>query len=300
MATDLNSNTPHELIKPGARVTSHSSTENNRFASFLKSREAMGVSYRTLQFYRERLSKIFSTIGCTTITREQIHDILNSIPPNQYGLATRHASYRALKAFYRWLHYEYGIPNPMEGLPAPILGKPILPTLTLIQVRKLLAKSPHLRARAIIALLVESGLRLTELANIRLHDIDWESHTVRVMGKGRKEAEAPFGPLTEQYLKAWLKKNRGKADTNGNIWGIKSYGIVSMLRRLEKTTGITCNPHVFRRTFACLLRKAGVDTMTIQNLGRWESIEMVQRYTRAFTFRDSLRFYKAPLGGIDG
>jgi site-specific recombinase XerD len=296
----IHNNTKHS--KPskisGARVKSQGFKGNNYFALFLKSREAMGVSDRTLQFYKERLSKIVVNSDYINITREQLHDILNSIPPNKYGLATRHASYRALKTFYRWLHYEFGITNPMEGLPAPILGKPILPTSTLVQVRELLEKSPNLRAKAIIALFVESGLRLTELSNLRLCDLDWESHTIRVMGKGRKEAEAPFGPLTEQYLRGWLQQNRGKADTNGNIWGITSYGIVSMLRRLEKTTGITCNPHVFRRTFAVLLRQAGVDTMTIQNLGRWENIEMVQRYTRSFTFRDSLRFYKPPLGGI--
>jgi len=68
-----------------------------------------------------------------------------------------------------------------------------------------------------------------------------------------------------------------------------------MLKRLGKETGLSCNPHTFRRTFACLLRKAGVDTMTIKDLGRWESLEMVQRYTRSVTFQDSLRFYKPPL-----
>jgi len=68
-----------------------------------------------------------------------------------------------------------------------------------------------------------------------------------------------------------------------------------MLRRLEEATGITCNAHVFRRTFACLLRKAGVDTMTIKELGRWESIQLVERYTRAFHFNDSLKFYKGTL-----
>ena len=46
---------------------------------------------------------------------------------------------------------------------------------------------------------------------------------------------------------------------------------------------------------ACLLSMAGVDTMTIKDLGRWESLEMVQRYTRSVTFEDSLKFYKAPL-----
>ncbi|MBT4511678.1 MAG: tyrosine-type recombinase/integrase, partial [Chloroflexi bacterium] len=57
----------------------------------------------------------------------------------------------------------------------------------------------------------------------------------------------------------------------------------------------TCNSHTFRRTFACLLRKAGVDTMTIKDLGRWESLEMVQRYTTSVTFYDNLKLCKAPL-----
>lgn len=112
------------------------------------------------------------------------------------------------------------------------------------------------------------------------------------MGKGRKEALAPFGELSEGYLKAWLAQYQ----PNGNIWGLNKWGITSMLRRLEAASGLPCNPHTFRRTFACLLRKAGVDTMTIKDLGRWESLEMVQRYTRSVTFNDSLKFYKAPLG----
>ena len=78
--------------------------------------------------------------------------------------------------------------------------------------------------------------------------------------------------------------------------GMNKHGIQTMLRRLELKTGIKCNPHVFRRTFACLLRKAGLDSLTIKELGRWESVEMVARYTRAFTFQDSLKFYKSPLG----
>jgi site-specific recombinase XerD len=111
------------------------------------------------------------------------------------------------------------------------------------------------------------------------------------MGKGRKEALAPFGELSEGYLKAWLAQYQ----PNGNIWGLNKWGITSMLRRLEADSGLPCNPHTFRRTLACLLRKAGVDTMTIKNLGRWESLEMVQRYTRSISFSDSLKFYKAPL-----
>jgi len=258
---------------------------------FLQSRQARGVSPQTLRYYRERLSKFIANVNYIGAGRQDIERYLSSIPPNQYGLATRHASYRAIKVFYRWLNTEYGLPNPVAGISAPILGKPILPTLTRNHVMQLIEQTELIRDKAIIALFTESGLRLSELVSIKSENIDWENHTVRIMGKGRKEAYAPFGELTKRYLKIWLEQSR----PNGNIWGLNQWGITSMLRRLEASTGLPCNPHTFRRTFACLLRKAGVDTMTIRDLGRWESLEMVQRYTRSVSFQDSLRFYKAPL-----
>jgi len=92
-------------------------------------------------------------------------------------------------------------------------------------------------------------------------------------------------------MEEWLEQY----SPNGNIWGLNKNGIQTMLRRLEEKTGLPCNPHTFRRTFACLLRKAGLDTMTIKDLGRWENLEMVQRYTRSVNFHDSLKFYRQVL-----
>jgi integrase len=97
--------------------------------------------------------------------------------------------------------------------------------------------------------------------------------------------------MSQQYLSKWLTEH----NPNGTIWGLNTWGVISMLRRLEKATGIPCNPHVFRRTFACLLRKVGLDVMTIKDLGRWESLEMVQRYTRSVTFQDSMKLYQSVL-----
>jgi len=167
-----------------------------------------------------------------------------------------------------------------------------MPSLTQEQVEYLLSNVDTTRDKAIIALFTESGLRLSELASIKLEHIDWEHRVIKVNGKGRKEAYAPFGEMSESYLKAWLQEFNPRGNTT---WGLNHWGITSMLRRLEADTGLPCNAHTFRRTFACLLRKAGVDTMTIKDLGRWESLEMVQRYTRSVTFHDSLKHYKAPL-----
>ena len=254
---------------------------------FLRSREAMGVSSGTLQFYRVKLGRFLCGLNPDTAQRQDIEAFLLQFK----NLGNRHAYYRAVRSFYNWREQSYSLPSPMKYMKAPKPSKLILPSLTREQVLTLQTIADNARDKAIIALFTESGLRLSELANIKPQDIDWDSHTIRVIGKGRREGLAPFGELTERYLRERL----AEYEPNGNIWGLNEWGIISMLRRLKASTGLPCNPHTFRRTFACLLRQAGVDTMTIKDLGRWESLEMVQRYTRSFDFRDSLKFYRAPL-----
>lgn len=258
---------------------------------FLESRRN-GLSPRTIyDFYKKYLTEAVPVLGLTPTPSANI----NSLSCSPGG---KHAYFRALRAFYNWLYspksgYDFqGKDNPVIWVEPPKVPKLILPSLTRQELELLISRVNFVRDKAIITLFTESGLRLTELANIKLEDIDWQSRIVKVLGKGGKEAYAPFGELSEKYLREWLSRYL----PNGNIWGINNYGIATMLRRLEKETGLPCNPHTFRRTFACLLRKAGVDTMTIKDLGRWESLEMVQRYTRSVTFQDSLKFYKPPLG----
>jgi len=149
-----------------------------------------------------------------------------------------------------------------------MVPKLISPSLTRKEIEQLIDKANHIRDKAIITLFTESSLRLSELTNINKGDINWQSRVIKVLGKGGKEAYAPFGELSEEYLREWLAQYQ----PNGNIRGMNmnKWGITSMLRRLEKETGLPCNPHTFRHTFACLLRKAGVDTMTIKDLGKWE------------------------------
>ena len=262
-----------------------SRTEHDYFTLFLQSRKAMEVSPGTEQFYRIKLGRFLAEVNADTAQRQDIELFLLqfSNPGN------RHAYYRAIKTFYNWREETFGLPSPMKYIRAPRLGKLIMPSLNREQVTALLKNVDNTRDKAIIALFTESGLRLSELTNIKVKDIDWESRTIRVIGKGKKEAFAPFGKLAENYLRKWLTRR----ESNGNIWGLNQWGIISMLRRLKASTGLPCNPHTFRRTFACLLRKAGLDVITIKDLGRWESLEMVQRYTRSVTFHDSLKFYQS-------
>ncbi|MFC1905839.1 tyrosine-type recombinase/integrase [Chloroflexota bacterium] len=218
----------------------------------------------------------------------------------QYSPGARKRLFQTFRAFGNWLEKKKVISNPWSDIDIPRVPVPLLKAPSPEDVKELFAyldshEPPELalRNKAIIALFVESGLRLFELSSIKLEDIDWSERTIRVWGKGRKEGKAPFGQTSETLLKEWISQYNSN---DGNIWGIDRDGVQVMLKRLHQATGITCNPHSFRRAFACILRKAGVDSMTIKDLGRWESLEMVQRYTRSVTFQDSMKFYKSPLG----
>ena len=265
----------------------NASSEINYLEMFLQSRRAGEVSTGSLRFYQVKLGRFFSQINADMAERNDIETFLLQFE----NPGNRHAYYRAIRTFYTWREETFDLPSPMRKVKAPRLAKLILPSLTVEQVLILIENVDNARDKAIIALFTESGLRLSELTNIRIRDIDWDTKSIRVLGKGRKEALAPFGALSERWVREWLNQY----EPDGNIWGFNQWGIISMLRRLRASTGLTCNPHTFRRTFATLLRKSGLDVMTIKDLGRWESLEMVQRYTRSVSFHDSMKFYKAPL-----
>ncbi|MBA7631168.1 Tyrosine recombinase XerC [subsurface metagenome] len=188
--------------------------------------------------------------------------------------------------------------NPWSDIDIPRVPVPLLKAPSPENVKELFAYLDSnyppelaLRNKAIIAVFIESGLRLFELSSIKPEDIDWSERTIRTWGKGQKEGKAPFGQTSEALLKEWLSHN----PNGGNIWGIDRAGIQVMLKRLHQATGITSNPHSFRRAFASILLKSGTDSLDIKRLGRWQNLEMVDRYCRSVQFEDSLKHYRSPL-----
>jgi integrase len=207
---------------------------------FLKYRRE-GISPNNLGDHRITLCKSLDILGLTPSSRT-INRFLNTLP---CSLGGKYGYYKDLRAFYNWLYSPRSgfnlktEDNPITWVEAPKRPQYILPSLTKDQVLRLIEIVDNIRDKAIIALFVESGLRLSELTNIKPKDIDWDNHMIKTLGKGRKEAYAPFGELSEGYLKQWLAQN----ESNGNIWGINAWGISIMLRRLKDKTELPCNPH---------------------------------------------------------
>ncbi|MFC2045843.1 tyrosine-type recombinase/integrase [Chloroflexota bacterium] len=161
--------------------------------------------------------------------------------------------------------------------------------MTSEEVDNLINIANNLRDKCIIALLADSSVRLNELANIKVQDINWESYTVSVWGKGNMQRRAPFIERTANLLRVYINGNGYCKD---NIWGLNARQIEWMLQVLEKQTGIKCNPHSFRRGFACNLHRKGLSTLDIMHLGGWQDLSMVLCYTRSITFDDCLKHYR--------
>jgi site-specific recombinase XerD len=257
-------------------------------SNFLKSRR-QGLSLRSIEFYQCYLNRTRNVIGFH-ITAQDISQFLSNLGCSNGG---KHAYYRVLRAFYNWLYSPrsgYGLnaqDNPMLLVESPKVERKILPSLTPEQLAYLIDQAECIRDKAIISLFADSGLRLSELANIEQANIDWQHRLIKVVCKGNKEGLAPFGQRTDKLLQEWLSEY----NTNGKLWDINHWGISIMLRRLSAKTGLPCNPHTFRRTFASLLSKRGIDSLHIMRLGRWSSLSMVDRYTRSVQFEDSLKLY---------
>jgi len=161
---------------------------------------------------------------------------------------------------------------------APRVPNPVLSHPSLEQVKKLISAAPGPRNKAIVALFADTGLRVSELAAIDPGRIDWEGNTILIDTKGRKQRLVKFGHNTRNLLQGYLASD---PPMEQGLFGLTASSVQVMLKRLGRETGIKCNPHSFRRFFATELRRRGVDTQTIQYLGGWESIEMVERYSRA-------------------
>jgi len=210
----------------------------------------------------------------------------------------RKAYFRAIRCFFNWAYSPASglgfkpADNPITWVKPPKVNEKIMPAQDEKSLEVLLSHVGNSRDRAIISTLIDSSGRLSEVSNIYEDDILWDKHVIKATAKGGREVFMPFSTATETLLRDWLTEYH---PNGGSIWGLNKSGIVSMLRRLEKTSSVKCNAHTFRRGFASILRRNGVDSLDIMKLGHWKSIRMVQKYTESVDFEDSQKHYKAPM-----
>ena len=138
---------------------------------------------------------------------------------------------------------------------------------------------------AILRLLIDCGLRLAELTNLTVEDIDWDHEVIVVVGKGSRPRAVPYSPKTAQaldrYRRARAKHPQAKSPAwwLGNKGALSSSGIAQLLRRRCKDAGIEqLHPHQLRHTAAHHAAKAGLGDSDMMRVFGWRSRQMLNRY----------------------
>lgn len=203
-------------------------------------------------------------------------------------------SISALKCFYNFYEKLDKISNnPLINIEIPKINQSLPTVLSLEEVLSLLdieINNPYdARNKAILELLYSTGLRISELINLELANIDLDDNLIRVMGKGSKERIVPFGDYAKDALSCYLndyrylinKKNSTYVFLN-NLGGRLSRQYIFKIIKLEcikKGIKKNVSPHTLRHTYATHLLKNGADLRIIQELLGHENLTTTQIYT---------------------
>lgn len=158
------------------------------------------------------------------------------------------------------------------------------------------------RDRLILEMLYATGVRVGELVNIKIEDIDESSRTILILGKGNKERYVTYGDYCSEILDLYLKEGYAKLNINNSPYlflnskggRISDRGIRYILDQIIKKTSIKKNisPHMIRHSFATHLLNAGADLLSVQKLLGHESIKATQIYTHVTTDRLKEVYFK--------
>ena len=208
----------------------------------------------------------------------------------------------SLRNLYRFLLEERAVPaDPTAEIQIPHIGMDLPHFLSMEEVDKLLAapdlSTPAgLRDKAMLELLYATGMRVSELVQRRLGDLDANLGIICCLGKGNKERLIPVGRSALRAVEIYLKDGRGSLCKkqaspylflNSRGSALSRVGFWKILRRYGKQVGVTIGltPHALRHSFATHLLERGADLRSVQMMLGHSSISTTQIYTHALNER---------------
>lgn len=255
-------------------------------------------SENTIKAYNNDLKKFknfFKNKDINKINETNIREYLKYLNKENNDARTISHNISTLRSFYKFLLIEKKVnKNPMEYIELPKTKKSLPKTLSIEEIDKLLdiklKDSFAYRNKAMLELMYSSGLRVSELVNVRIHDIDTSNCIIRIMGKGSKERIVPLGDYAIKYIELYLKEHREKLikrELNDYLFlnnhgkKMTRQGFFKILKQIAKEKGIKTefSPHTLRHSFATHLLNGGADLRSIQEMLGHSDISTTQIYT---------------------
>jgi site-specific recombinase XerD len=298
-----------------------STTVERAIADYLLDHEGGNSSQKTLQWHQTALGLLCRFLqeerGITLVGEVDAADInawfasMRKTPSSRGKVRSERTiqTYaRSARAFFHWLVRRETIErNPFDRVTFPKVGKPLIRTIEPEEFERLLvactppgevgplADRAAARNRAILWVLYDTGIRLSELCGLRTGDFDRKHGLITVNGKGSKERRIALGQNCLRHLLYYLERHRPN-DEELSEWGsigedhlflsetrtpLTINGVTLLFARLRKRAGITdkrISPHIFRHTFAIRYLVLGNDPFSLQELLGHEDMTTVKNY----------------------
>lgn len=281
-------------------------TQIKNFAEYLKfeknfSNNTLDAYIRDLKKLAEYAQEFLGDLSPENITYDHLLDFMQYQSKQGISERTQARWVSSTKAFYKYLFEEELIQeNPTSLLEGPKLGLYLPDTLSFDDVEKLVSvidQSTDIGQRnfCIIEVLYGCGLRVSELIDLKLSDINFNESYVRIEGKGKKVRFVPLAPYTQKILQNYILYTRSHmrvAPKSTDVAFLNSRGtalsrvmVFIMIKEMAAKAGIyrSISPHTFRHSFATHLLQNGADLRFIQELLGHSSITTTQVYTHLDT-----------------
>lgn len=269
------------------------------------------LSKNTILSYQDNLNRFETFIERKSIKEVKRSDIEAYLKFNDKMSEKSRAHYlTVLRNFYQFLVYEDLVnTNPCETIKMPKITKSLPHYLTEEEIEKLLSFPLYTpfdyRNKAMLELLYATGIRVSELVNLKLNNIHLEENLIRVLGKGSKERISPISTICEKYLRIYIEEYRNTLLKNKtseyvfiNNFGnpITRQGFFKNLKQIAKEQGIEkeISPHTLRHSYATHLLSHGADLRIIQELLGHSDISTTEIYTHVVNEKIKSDYEKHP------
>lgn len=255
---------------------------------FLSAKQVEGCSEKTLKYYRTTLSKMITKIN-KSIRQVETNDIRSYISNyeniSNAGKVTLDNIRRIISSFFAWLEDEnYIVKSPARRIHKIRTGKTVKDVYSDEELEQMRDSCTNSRDLAIIDILSSTGIRVGELVNLNINDVDFEKRECVVLGKGNKQRKVYFDARTKIHLYEYVANRHDKTNAlfvslNNPYNRLSIRGIETILHKIGSNLKSTkVHPHKFRRTLATKAIDKGMPIEQVQVLLGHSQIDTTLRY----------------------
>lgn len=280
----------------------------------------VGKAERTRKIYREAAqwfaAECLRPAGVgdwDEVTKDHLRSWCATLFDRGYSDSYVNHQWRALQAFFKFFAADEDVPNPMLGMPAPTVTPKPVPVFTGEELAALFGTCrgrdfADRRDLAIMTMLRDTGLRLSECAGLDLADVDPLAREATVTGKGSRVRTVKYSfeaaRALDRYLRAREKRLTASATLRpdltalwiGRLGRLTDSGIYQIVERRGEQAGLKVNPHKFRHHFSHTWLDRGGAEGDLMELNGWESPQMLRRYGRSAASARARRGYDRVMG----